>query len=425
MIRTWIARIVAPAALLLAGGTGNDTSPVGVELLPGNALGGLRVVVTTGFAQAIDFAVFPVEREESDRLTSALEWPTAQDFESRVIMRFDVTAIDSLATTTILRDPVLRLVFAEVEEEVTFTVHRVTNPWNEEAATWDRRDFGVPWDTPGGDFDPAPLARFTLTPLPPDTAATDTTAARPDSVKVPLPLELVEGWRTGTIPSHGLILLQETPGAVVDFVSRGLQGLNFNGPLIQVTAEVPNGPIAALSLLATEDIFLPIDRSQFPPGGIVVRGVEPPRRALLEPTLEGVPAGSTIAAVRLVLTIKAVEIPRDSLPILIVQALSEFRGENTVFAPALGTLAGFTLGTGAQPGDTVAFESAGLTRLTRLWLENPDLNLGIGLRLPEAGPGSEALFFGGVQFHGLDAPANLRPRLRVVYLPSSGGEEEP
>jgi hypothetical protein len=135
-----------------------------------------------------------------------------------------------------------------------------------------------------------------------------------------------------------------------------------------------------------------------------------------------VPAGSTVVAARLVLTIRAVEIPRDSLPILLVQPLSEFQGENTVLAPAIATLAGVTLGPEAQPGDTVVFESPGFTRLVRRWLENPEANLGIGLRLTEVGPGSEALFFGGVQFHGLDAAAELRPRLRIVVLPAE--EEE-
>ena len=425
MIRARLTRIVAPAAFLIAGCTGNDTSPVGVELLPENALGGLRVVVSTSFSQAVDFQVFPVARAESDRLTSAHEWPTEGDFESRVIMRFAISAIDSLAVGTVLSDPMLRLVFAEVESDVTFAVHRVTNAWSEEAATWERRDFGVPWNTPGGDFDPVPLTRFTLTPLPPDTAGADTTAPRPDSLAIPLPLELVEGWRTGTIPSHGLILLQETPGEVVDFVARGFRGSNSNGPSIRVAAEFPDGPTATLTLLAIEDTFLPVDRSPFPPGGIVVRGVEPPRRALLEPTLEEVPAGATVAAVRLVLTIQNVEIPRDSLPVLIVQPLSEFQGENTLFAPAIATLAGVTLGTEAQPGDTLSFEGQGLTLLVRQWIANPDVNLGMGLRMAEAGSGSESLFFGGVQFYGPDAPADLRPRLRVVYVPPPVPQAEP
>ncbi len=419
MTSSRLARILAPLAFLLAACTGNDTSPVGVELLPGSTIGGFRVVVSAGFSQFLDFQVFPAERAQADRLTSAHDWPTPDGFESRVIMRFDVSAIDSLSPATVLRDPFLRLIFAEVHNDVTFTVHRVTSPWSEEAATWERRDFGASWGTPGGDFDPTPLARFTISPLPPDSAATDSTAARPDSVTVPLPLDLIEGWRTGALAPYGLLLLQETPGEVVDFVSRGDHGSNLNGPSVEVTAELADGVNAAITLLAREDVFLPLDRSPFPAGGIVVRGVEPSRRALVEPTLEGVPEGSTIADVRLVFTIQAVEILRDSLPVVLVQPLSEFQGENTIFAPALAALAGVTLGPEAQPGDTVVFESPSLTRLARLWLDDPQGNLGVGMRLPDAGAGAESLFFGGIQFYGLGAPEDLRPHLRVVYVPSS------
>jgi hypothetical protein len=389
-----------------------------VELLPGDVLGGLRVTVTTSFSQAVDFVVFPSRRAEEDRLTSAHDWPTAQDFESRVLFRFEVSILDSLRAGTTFSQPTVRLLFGEVDTDVTFSVHRVTSAWTEEAATWERLDFGQPWGTPGGDFDPAPVATFTVTPLPPDTATADTAAARPDSVRVPIPLDLFEGWRSGAIPNHGLILLQETPAQVVDFVSRGDNGNNVNGPTLEVEADVPDAGFASLDILAAEDIFLPIDRSPFPAGGLVLRGAEPPHRMLLEPTLEDIPAGSSIATVQLVLTLQAVDIPRDSMHVFAVLPVTEFRGESTVFASLLGAVAGTVLQATAQPGDTVVLEAPPLTRVVRAWLRNPDTNLGVGLRLGDVGPTSEALFLGGVQFHGPDAPLEQRPRLRIVLVPS-------
>jgi len=411
-----LSRIVAPATLLCAACTGNDSSPVGVELLPGDVLGGLRVTVATSFSRAVDFVVFPASRGQEDRLTTAHDWPTPQDFESRVVARFDLSPLDSLRAGTVLTEPTLRLIFAEVDADVTFAVHRVTSAWNEEAATWDRRDFGQPWGAPGGDFDPAAVARFTLHPLPPDTAATET---RSDSIRVPIPDELFEGWRSGAVANHGFILIQETPGQVVDFVSRGNRGANPRGPTLDIQADVPDGVSALLHLLAAEDVFLPIDRSPFPAGGLVVRGVEPPRRAMLEPTLEEVPPGSTVASAQLVLTIRAVDIPRDSMHVFVVLPVTEFRGESTIFTTLLGSLAVEVLTTASQPGDTVVFEAPGLTRVVRSWLEDPEVNLGFGLRMAEVGPTAETLFFGGVQFHGIEAPLEVRPRLRILYVPSA------
>lgn len=409
---------------VLAACTGNDTSPVGIDLLPEGTVGTLRRVVATRFEQAVDFAIFPADRAQVDRLTTAHAWPTADDFESRAIFRFPIGTLDSLPAETEFRDPAVRLVFQRrPEEAIVFALHRVTSAWSEEAATWTRRDFGLLWESPGGDFDPAPVARFSVSPPAPDDT---TTTARIDSVLVPIPLELFQGWRSGAVPNHGLIVVQETPGKAFDFDSRGFGGSNLLGPSLNVEIQrTPDDPAVFLNVLAEEDVFLALDASPFPADGIVVRGAEPPRRAVLDPILDEVPPGATIASAQLVLTVRAVDLPRDSLVVFAVPLVTEFRGENTIFPSVFFSLGAATIRPTTQAGDTVVFESPALTRQVRRWVASPAANRGFGLRLPEGGATSESLAFGGVQFDGTDAAPEARPRLRIVYVPSAlPGEEE-
>lgn len=416
MKRALLARLAA-VPLLFAACTGGETSPAGIELLPRDLIGNLQSIVSSRFGLATDYAIFPSERGHGERLTTAHDWPDATGFESRALFRFRVAVLDSLPPDTDFGDVVLRLTFAAPIEDVEVAVHRVTSDWAEDGATWTQRDFGRPWSVPGGDFDPAPVARFTLAATERDT----TGAAVLDSVRVALPTELLEGWRSGQLPNHGLILLQETQGTAVDFASRGTGGDNQEGPTLAIEAVV-GGVAANLGLLAEADVFIATDESPFPPGGLVVRGVEPPRRTVLQPDLSDIPAGATISSFQLVMTIRAVDLPRDSMTIFLVPLQTEFRGASTVLG-LTSLLSPFVIVRPTdQPGDTVVFEAPGLTALARRWTTTPATNRGVALRLPETGPTSEILLFGGVQFHGLDAPAALRPRFRAVVLPSPLGE---
>ena len=75
-----------------------------------------------------------------------------------------------------------------------------------------------------------------------------------------------------------MILIQRTPGDVVQFASRGLVGTNRNGPLLDVEIEVP-GPVGAATILAAEDVFIVEDDGAIATdGGLVVSGAEPVRR---------------------------------------------------------------------------------------------------------------------------------------------------
>ena len=401
-----------PAALILgfalvAGACAEEgASPVGVELLPGGILaGGIQSLALDEFSRALDYAIFPSDRAEADRLVTAHAWPADPGFESRALFRFSFEAFDSLAVEVAVVEAQLRLAYSPTPAEpVTFTLHRVTSEWSEEAATWERRLLGAGWAAPGGDFDPQPLIELTFGP---DQA---------DSVRVDFPLELIEDWRSGAIANHGVILVQQTPGVAVEFASRGLGGTNRNGPLLDVELALV-GPTSAATILAIEDVFIVVDEAALESdGGLVLSGAEPVRRVFLDPAVEEIPDGVTIAAARLVLTIEEARVPGDTLTVVARPALSEFVGEKTLLGsvtPA-AVLGAAVIPPDAAPGDTLSFESPALTRLLRDWVMDPDSRLGLALTLVD-----ERSAFGGVRFFGPGAAADVRPRIRVLYIPPS------
>lgn len=413
------------AALVALAAACNEESrnPVGTDLLSDGILGGgVRMIDLTDFVLAEDVPVFPADRGQADRLVAASEWPDPPGFQSRALFRVETARIDSLDVAQI-SEVSMRLVFEAIERPVELRVHRVTAAWSEGAATWERRQLGEPWTTPGGDFDPTPIAEFVVEPPEPDDGDDGAGDAVGDSISVPLPPDLLGGWSEGTIPNHGLIVIQETPGERVEIVSRGLGGLNANGPRIDavLVLDEVGSPATEALLQAAEDTFIAESGDPFDPGGLVVSGAEPVTRTFLEPAIEAIPAGAAVASARLVLTVRETSVPGDSLLVVGRQVLSDFLGENTVLGQlrsdqivGLGTVKAET-----ATGDTVVFESTLLTRLVRLWQRQPERARGIGLTVF-----GEESAFGGVSFFGPDAAADLRPRLRILFLPPSGSLEE-
>lgn len=405
----------AALLVLAVGCTGDGRSPVGADLLPGGVLGGgLQVVTLQGVERAEEYAVFPAGRGLADRLVTAQAWPSEPGFESRALVRFLVADLDSLVDSEVVSASV-RLVFSPPPAApISFRLHRVTSEWNEVAATWDRRDLNVAWAVPGGDFDPAPLAEFTIEPADSDSAVAD-------SVQVPIPESVVADWISGAAPNAGLVLIQVTPGVALDFISRnGGGGLNPLAPRLDVEVQLPGpgNPAFLEQILAGEDTFIATDRGSFAPGGLVVSAGAPVRRVFLVPLLEGVPEGATVATAKLILSVDEVRIPGDSLRLIANEVLSEFLGEKTILAPQgsilspLANTLGLAVVSAASPPDSVVFESARLTRLVRGWLLRPETNRGIVLTVLD-----EETAFGGVGLFGPAALAGLAPRLRLVVIP--------
>jgi hypothetical protein len=136
----------------------------------------------------------------------------------------------------------------------------------------------------------------------------------------------------------------------------------------------------------------------------------------LDPAVEEVPDGVTIAAARLVLTIDEARIPGDTLTLVARPVLSDFLGEKTVLGSVTPTavLGAAVIPPEAMPGDTLSLESPALTRLLREWVQDPESRRGFALTLVD-----ERSAFGGVRFHGPEAAAGLRPRIRILYIPPS------
>ena len=402
--------LVALVTLWAAACTGDGGSPVGDDLLPGGALGGdLEIVTISEFELAEDISIFPADRANADRLVMAHEWPDPSGFEARPLMRFSLTGADSFPDDSEIVEASLRLLLESAEEPVDLAVHRVTAAWTEEAATWERRELGVPWGQPGGDFDPVPLAEFTI----PGRGEQDSAVV--DSISIPLPTDLVVGWLGDEVGNEGLVLIQETPGVQVEFVSRGAGGINANGPRLEfiIQLSAPGTPAAEISILAREDTFL-ADGGELPAGDLVVGGGADVRRLVLVPDLESLATGTVVASAQLVLPVEGVSLPGDSIAFVAGRVASEFLGDKTILAaPAGSDFYGLApVVKDSLPIDSLVFEGPFLTRVVRTWVRSPETNRGMFVILV-----NETAEFGAVGFPGPDAPAGRRPHLRLVILP--------
>jgi hypothetical protein len=125
---------------------------------------------------------------------------------ARILVQFDLSSIPANATIT-----EAKLILSRTNVTGTganWAVHRLTNSWDEGgncqadgAASWNQRVSGINWSTPGGDFIATPEATNFL-----DLTFVIRT--------VDLPLSLIQGWRSGTIPNHGLLLKWENETAI-------------------------------------------------------------------------------------------------------------------------------------------------------------------------------------------------------------------
>ena len=174
---------------------------------------------------------------------------------------------------------------------------------------------------------------------------------------------------------------------------------------------------AVVSPTAPNDVFIVEDEAGLASGdGLVVSGAEPVRRVFLDASVDAIPDGVTIAAARLVVTIDEARVPGDTLTVVARQVLSDFVGEKTMLSPVTPAtvLGAAVVPPGAASGDTLSFESPSLTRLVRQWIRDPESRRGIALTMFD-----ERSVFGGVRLFGPEAPAGLRPRIDLLYIPPS------
>jgi hypothetical protein len=99
-------------------------------------------------------------------------------------------------------------------ESAPILAHAVKAPWQELEATWTERDLGRPWETPGADFGPAPVA--ISVPVPP--------VRNSDAVGTEARLDLTaqaQAWLREPSGNHGILLrLPPDTTAAKDFAAR-------------------------------------------------------------------------------------------------------------------------------------------------------------------------------------------------------------
>lgn len=85
------------------------------------------------------------------------------------------------------------------DPDVPISAHRITNAWNEDDVTWEKRDIWQYWNIPGGDFDPNAVTTILVGPS--------------DKMRYEWELTgLVQGWHSGQYENFGAALRTVAPG---------------------------------------------------------------------------------------------------------------------------------------------------------------------------------------------------------------------
>ncbi len=114
-------------------------------------------------------------------------------------------------------------------------VARATNAWVTSEATWNVRSTGVPWATPGGDYDTSYVAG----------SAHDITTFTPGYVEYDI-TSVVQDWQNAVHPNYGLVLRELYPTGGFNGVSS--EDSREIGPY--VVFEVVPEPASLLGLMA-------------------------------------------------------------------------------------------------------------------------------------------------------------------------------
>jgi hypothetical protein len=80
----------------------------------------------------------------------------------RPILKFDLSSIP--AGSPVVSATMGLYLTQGSGSSVLTDVHRVTASWAHDSTTWNERQTGVSWTTPGGDYDPTPSATTSVGP---------------------------------------------------------------------------------------------------------------------------------------------------------------------------------------------------------------------------------------------------------------------
>lgn len=139
-------------------------------------------------------AQFPTETHESDVFQRCGSGDPANCCTNRAIYRFD---LDALPAGCVIESATLNAYFYEQDytnESPTLGVHRVAADWTEAQVSWNSRTASA-WSSPGGDFDPTPVASIVVADGAFGFVTWDITP-------------LASAWSTGAQPNFGAIVVQ-------------------------------------------------------------------------------------------------------------------------------------------------------------------------------------------------------------------------
>ena len=112
----------------------------------------------------------------------------------------------------------------------TIHLHRITNSWVESQVSWNERNAGVPWNTPGGDY-------ITAT-----TVATFTPNIDKQHRQINI-TSVTQGWVNGTFTNYGLLLRSTGDNGEVKFKSKE-EGNSSKQSRLCVTYTLPQAELA-------------------------------------------------------------------------------------------------------------------------------------------------------------------------------------
>ena len=116
------------------------------------------------------------------------------------------------------------------DPDVPITAHRITNSWTEDDVTWEKRDSGQNWDTPGGDFDP--------------NAVATTLVGTDGKMRYEWELtDLVQGWLNGRYENYGVALRTQAPGIFGERFDTSDHADPTHHPRLTITYSCPCGVV--------------------------------------------------------------------------------------------------------------------------------------------------------------------------------------
>lgn len=172
---------------------------------------------------------------------------SATNDTTRSLLRFDMGKIPAGAKILEATLTLDRQSGSGANEPVS--AHRITNPWSEDAVTWNEREAGTAWDTAGADFD---ATAVTTTPIGPANNLYEWDIT-----------PLAQGWVDGGYPNYGVALVAGIGGMVGHRFYTSDQAGVARRPILSVTYACQCGS-ACLAPQGSGDILMVVGDSANP-----------------------------------------------------------------------------------------------------------------------------------------------------------------